>query len=377
MATEPLPDLESHLAVAPDDASLLYAWTQGKGVFRSTSGGNAWQEQNNGMRSPVMIDAIEPLQEGALYVGASGYSGARNGIFRSDDGGLSWTAALTDTPPIQHVVAHPQAEVALAIGLGKLYRGHPSPEGLQWSLDSLWASPVRLRVQSADLSAQDPDVRLIGGRRRITEYENQGVVGRWQVGGPGVISGWELIPIEGTVYVNAVLIDPTTPARMYASAILSDSSSPIFRSDDRGATWRQVAVPTHENGVPYRIERFYAAQGRLYGTDYLGSVLISDDHGESWQPLSSWSTNAEIGDIRDIAVARDGQLYSAVDYGAYRWNPSLGRWQPLLVLSAGGVNALAIAREKEQEVLYVGGEQGLWKWNVPQADRSRLPWIGR
>ena len=377
MATEPMPDRALHLAVAPDNSSLLYAWTQGKGVFRSTSGGHAWQEQNNGLRSPVIVDAIEPRPDGVIYVAASRFSRGRNGLFRSDDGGLSWTAVLTDTPPIQDVVAHPQAAVALAVGGGKLYQGYPTPQGMAWELDSLWASPVRMVVQSADLSAQDPDVRLIGGWSRITEYQNQGGVGRWHAGGAGVAPGWELIPIKGAAYVNAVLIDPTTPARMYASVIMSDTSSPIFRSDDGGATWHQVAAPTNEYGVPYRIDQFYAANGRLYSTDF-GILLFSDDHGESWQAWSSRSTDGYIGDILDLAVAKDGQLFVAADNGAYRWNPRLDRWEPL-GLPTGDVTTLAVVQEKGQELLYVGSVQGIWKRSVPPSPvaKSRLPWIGR
>ncbi|HEX9597660.1 MAG TPA: hypothetical protein VF982_12325 [Anaerolineales bacterium] len=41
-----------------------------------------------------------------------------------------------------------------------------------------------------------------------------------------------MIPIEDTVVVCTVWIDPMMPARMDASGILSDTSSPIACNDD-------------------------------------------------------------------------------------------------------------------------------------------------
>jgi len=77
-------------AVTPD-GSTLYAGTSGGGVFRSTNGGDSWTAVNTGLMYPyVYALAIRPDTPTTMYAGT--YSG---GVFRSTDGGDSWTALKT------------------------------------------------------------------------------------------------------------------------------------------------------------------------------------------------------------------------------------------------------------------------------------------
>ncbi len=75
------------LAINPQTPDTLYAGTSG-GVFKSTDGGTSWTARNTGLNysGTVLALAINPQSPETLYAGTSG------GVFKSTDGGMNWTA---------------------------------------------------------------------------------------------------------------------------------------------------------------------------------------------------------------------------------------------------------------------------------------------
>lgn len=93
-----LPNTRIHaLVIDPITPTTLYAGTGG-GVFKSTDGGESWHEANTGLTdtnvNALMIDPITPT---FLYAGVGYWEGAtsRNCVFKSTDGGGSWSAVHT------------------------------------------------------------------------------------------------------------------------------------------------------------------------------------------------------------------------------------------------------------------------------------------
>src|ERR1700686_5071360 len=101
------------VAVAPSDAKVIYAGTgesdirsnlsSGDGVYKSTDGGQTWT--NIGLRDTRQISRIvvDPQNANILYVGALGHAYAPNnerGVYKSTDGGASWTRVLDQGPDI-------------------------------------------------------------------------------------------------------------------------------------------------------------------------------------------------------------------------------------------------------------------------------------
>ena len=74
------------LAMNPVNPAVLYAGTDGGGVFKSANGGANWYAVNNGLTNlQVQGLAIDPMNPEILYAGTDG-----EGIFKSTDGGASW-----------------------------------------------------------------------------------------------------------------------------------------------------------------------------------------------------------------------------------------------------------------------------------------------
>src|SRR6266480_2808042 len=106
---KPLFDKESissigAIAVAPSDHNVIYAGTgeaairgnttYGTGVFKSIDGGKTWQ--NVGLKDSRQIGAliVDPRNENVVLVAALGHAFGPNterGIFRTADGGKTWT----------------------------------------------------------------------------------------------------------------------------------------------------------------------------------------------------------------------------------------------------------------------------------------------
>ena len=101
------------LAVAPSNPNVLYAGTgesdirsafsSGDGVYKSVDGGQTWK--NIGLRDTRQISRIvvDPQNPDIVYIGALGHAYGPNserGVFKSSDGGVTWTRVLDKGPNV-------------------------------------------------------------------------------------------------------------------------------------------------------------------------------------------------------------------------------------------------------------------------------------
>ncbi len=101
------------LAVAPSDPNVIYAGTgesdirlnlgSGDGVYKSTDAGATWK--NVGLKDTRQISriVIDPKDPNTVYVGALGHAYGPNperGVYKSTDGGTTWTQVLYKGPSI-------------------------------------------------------------------------------------------------------------------------------------------------------------------------------------------------------------------------------------------------------------------------------------
>ena len=212
------------LAVAPSDPNVIYAGTgqvtsryditSGDGVYKSTDAGNSWQHVGLEATRAIGAIAVDPRDANTLLVAAFGHVFGTNperGVFRSGDGGKTWTRTL--------FVDDATGAVDLAVD-----PGNP---------DVVFAAVWRARYwpwlhyfMSED-SAQSGVYKSTDGGRS------------WQRVSGG---GWPQAKL-GRIGLSAAHVAGTT--RIYA-AVGSGEAGGLYRSDDAGAHWQYV---NHDKGL--------------------------------------------------------------------------------------------------------------------------------
>jgi photosystem II stability/assembly factor-like uncharacterized protein len=201
------------IAVAPSDHNVIYAGTgeaairgnttYGTGVFKSVDGGKTWQ--NIGLKDTQQIGAliVDPRNENVVLVAALGHAFGPNqerGIFRTADGGKTWTKVL--------------AKDENTGGIDILFDPH--------NPNIVFASLWQARRQPWFFSSGGPGSGLY-------RSEDNGVTWKHLEGNglPGGILGKIGIAVSGA-----------DSNRVYA--IIEAKEGGLYRSDDAGQHWTRV-----------------------------------------------------------------------------------------------------------------------------------------
>ena len=81
----------SSLAIDPTNTQIIYAGTDGGGVFKSTDGGVSWAQMNTGLTNNKLYSlAIDPTNSQTIYAGIVG-----SGVLKSTNGGTNWSQMNT------------------------------------------------------------------------------------------------------------------------------------------------------------------------------------------------------------------------------------------------------------------------------------------
>ncbi|MCA1561060.1 MAG: hypothetical protein LC804_12605 [Acidobacteria bacterium] len=123
----------SRVAGVSGDPTTYYAATASGGVWKSADGGASWKSiWDDQPISSIGSIAVAPSDPNVVYVGSGeanirGNVAAGNGIYKSTDGGKSWTHVWKQEGQIGTMVVHPSnPDVAYAAVLGNAFG--PNPE---------------------------------------------------------------------------------------------------------------------------------------------------------------------------------------------------------------------------------------------------------
>ncbi len=305
------------LALDPQQPSTIWAgaggtspYSSGPGLFRSTNGGLSWSPAG-GPQGPRGVTAllIDPANPRTMYA-------AWGQVFRTDDGGETWTSSsFPSTGGLTSLALDPSDPRRVWAGttgpLVSTSEGGPyweadaglflSDEARNWTRSSIARS-----IYSILFDQRRPGTIYAGSYDDLgLSYGDYGHITR--KGGSIFIShdngATSTRPdIDFRSRVESIVADPVRDAVLYLSA-----GRRVFRSNDAGATWGAVWVGDR---VFDQIVADPVRPGRLYASGYPG-VFRSEDGAQTWQDFSEGLPNISTG---PLAISPDGRwLYAGTD----------------------------------------------------------------
>jgi photosystem II stability/assembly factor-like uncharacterized protein len=207
------------VAVAPSDPNVVYAGmgdmatggatNEGNGIYKSTDAGQTWQHMGlDGTRQipSILVDVKDP---NVIMVAAQGPARARSdqrGVFRSTDGGRTWTRTLYLND---------------STGAQKLAHAYDVPNVVFATTDAHYAPPG---VAPQAFYRATPGSGPSG--TRLFKSTDNGVTWREITGGG----------LPGLIGRTSVAVAMHTDAQR----VFLVTNTGLYRSDDGGTSWRQM-----------------------------------------------------------------------------------------------------------------------------------------
>ncbi len=284
-------------AIALDPKNPLTVWvgtgennsqrsvSYGSGVYRSDDGGKTWT--NVGLKTSEHIGriAIDPKDSNIVYVAAQGPlwgPGGDRGLYKTTDGGKSWKKILSisDNTGVTEVVIDSQ-----------------NPE-------TIYAASYQRRRHMWTLINGGPESAL---------YKSTDAGATWNKLKAG-------LPTTELGRIG-IAISPVDSNVVYATVEAADKKGGIFRSNDRGGSWERRNE--YDVGAMYyaRIVTDPKDVDRIYVMNVY--LMVSDDGGKTLRRLGEKSKHVDNHDIwidpnnnDHYLVGCDGGVYESQDRGA-------------------------------------------------------------
>lgn len=289
------------------DPNVIYVGSASGGLWKSTSGGADWEPIFDDQPVASIGDvAIDPNAPDVLWV-ATGEGNPRNsvtagdGVFKSLDGGRTWRrVGLEHTRHIHRIVVHPRDPNTVYAGATGAAWGENPERGVYRTTDggASWTKSLYVNEKTgcADL-AMDPRnpnklFAAMWEHRRYPWFFNSGGEGSGlYMTHDGGESWTRLDETNGLPKAPlgriGVAIAPSDPNVVYA--LVEAEKNGLYRSDDGGASWRLVASGNIGNRPFYYAEIHVDPKNENRVYNLYSKVDVSVDGGKTFETLIDYS----------------------------------------------------------------------------------------
>ena len=361
--------------------------------YAAASTGGLWKTVDNGLTWEPLFDheninaigdvTVAPSDPNVLWVGTGNGSYWGEGMYKSTDGGESWShVGLEDSLYISRILVHPDdPDVVYAAAVGSWVADDPQKGvfktvdgGTTWT-KSLAVTQDGYHVGAADIvmDPRDPDVlyasswdRNSGAGSAIYKTTDGGA--RWSKLAGGLPTG-NLDRIGLDIYhsdadtVVAFIITPRSGGED------ANPANVVWRTDDGGDAWRRISPP--DAGLkgesrfgqiridPNDDRRIYVLNTGVQGTF---------DGGRTWGRAIRFG-----GDNQAMWINPDNSnhILLGYDYGLAISFSGGSTWYHPDNLPLGQLEAVGIDMDYPYNVY--GGMQDFGTWRGPSTSRSRFP----
>jgi len=393
------------VAGIPGNRDILYVGTASSGLYKSTNGGVTFDPVfESGNTLSIGAIAVQPDNPDVVYVG-TGEGAVRNsisvgdGIYKTIDGGRTWThSGLNETERFSRIVIQPSnPRIVLAAAMGHAF-GANEQRGIYRSTDGgvTWQRTLFINgttgASDVAVDPQNPDIVYAGMydyMRQPWFFRSGGAGGglyRSEDGGvtwkkltdPALKNGLPGAKLIGRIGVSVHQADPQV---VYA-LIEAQEDGMLWRSDDRGLTWKVVNRDRRINNRP-----FYYTQVRADPVDanrvytLAGSFNVSTDGGRTFGP----SGGRMFGDHHALWIdpTNPKRLLCGTDGGFFISNDYGRNWDFVNNMPMGQAYHVGIDMAEPYHVLGGFQDHEIWrgpneKWNqvgVREGDWMRLRYM--
>ncbi|MGH7129677.1 MAG: WD40/YVTN/BNR-like repeat-containing protein, partial [Planctomycetaceae bacterium] len=262
-------------------------------MYRSKDAGRSWTPMGLTATRHIARIVIHPRNPEILYVAAVGELWSANeerGVFRTQDGGLTWEKVLyidQNTGAIDLVMDPGDPNTLFAAMYQRRrtawgFNGGGPGSGLYRTLDGgdSWTEQTN--------GLPDGDMGRIG----LDIYRRDGDLVFASIETPGEAQGIYVSTDRGEsweqrsrtnqrpMYFSQIRVDPNNENVLYTGGVSA------YKSVDGGKTWRQLEGHGHVDHHAIWIDP-NDSRHVMYGND--GSVDVSFDGGDTWESLRTWA----------------------------------------------------------------------------------------
>jgi photosystem II stability/assembly factor-like uncharacterized protein len=370
------------LAIAPSDPSILYVGTGegnnrqssswGDGVHKTMDGGKTWTHVGLKDTHHIGRVVVDPRNPDVVYVAALGHlwgSNKERGLFKTTDGGKTWTNTkpIDDDTGFVDVAIDPESTQTLyaasyqrrrtAFG----YNGGGPGSALWKTVDggTTWKKVTKGLPSTGELgrigvAVYRKDPRIVYA---LLEHAKEGGIYRSEDKGESWTKVSQTNPRPS--YYSQVHVDPNNDQRIWVLG------APMFYSEDGGKTFKSDLVQKIHGDFHALWIDPWNSDHMLAGTD--GGIHASYDRGRSWDYLNT-VTLAQFYEV-SLDDQKPYRVYGGLQDNGSWTGPSRTLYQQGIGTEdwfrvGGGDGFYCVVDPADHDVVYVESQDG----NVQRLD---------
>jgi photosystem II stability/assembly factor-like uncharacterized protein len=302
------------LAADPVRAGTLLAIIDeevlGPQLLRTTDDGRHWSRRPFFTTLRPLAVVADGGASGTFYAGTPRTLGAVGGVYRSTDGGVTWTpAGPPQLGPATALAVDPVTHTVYAGGTGGVFAS--TNRGVTWRLAPSWPAGYGVKVLAARAGLVYASAEAIASPHAGGFFASTDGGATWHPGHQGL----------GTIIAFSLAIDARKPRTVYAGV----DAWGAFKSSDAAAHWVLASRGLHGVEV-LRVALDAGHPGTMWAGTRGAGLWKTVDRGQTWQ-----LTGAPVEDVLGLALdpQHSGTVFVSGAFALFRSLDGGAHWTQL------------------------------------------------